>query len=104
MSGIVFPTTISAGQSAHLSVTFAPQRVGSAPGNIQFVSNAENTPRVAFSGNGTQEPVHSVTLVWHSPKGAVVGYNVYRGTASKGPYNRITSSPAAKLLSPMPRS
>ena len=93
VSGIVFPTTIPAGQSAHLSVTFAPQSAGSAPGNIQFVSNAENTPQVAFSGNGMQEPVHSVILTWHSPAGAVIGYNVYRGTAAKGPYTKITGSP-----------
>ena len=93
MSGIVFPTTIPAGQSAHLSVTFAPQSAGSAPGNIQFFSNAENTPQVAFSGNGKQEPVHHVTLTWQSSAGAVVGYNVYRGTASEGPYTKITGSP-----------
>ena len=93
VSGIVFPTTISAGQSAHLRVTFAPQSAGSAAGNIQFVSNADNTPQVAFSGNGTQEPVHNVTLTWHSPAGAVIGYNVYRGTASEGPYAKITRSP-----------
>jgi fibronectin type 3 domain-containing protein len=48
---------------------------------------------VAFSGNGTQEPVHSVTLTWHSPGRAVIGYNVYRGTAAKGPYTKITGSP-----------
>ncbi len=92
VSGIVFPTTIPARQSAHLNVTFAPQTAGSAPGNIEFVSNAENTPRVAFSGNGTQKPVHSVILTWHSPAGAVVGYNVYRKTAAKGPYTKITGS------------
>jgi hypothetical protein len=93
VSGIVFPTTIPAGQTADLRVTFAPQSAGSAPGNIQFVSDAENTPQVAFSGNGTQEPVHNVTLTWRSPAGAVVGYNVYRGTASEGPYTKITGSP-----------
>ena len=87
VSGIVFPTTIPAGQSAHLSVTFAPQSAGNAAGNIRFVSNAENNPQVAFSGNGSQ---HSVTLTWQSPgrADAVVGYNVYRGYGSKGPYTQ----------------
>ena len=93
VSGIVFPATIPAGQSAHFKVTFAPQSAGSAPGSIKFVSNAENSPRAAFSGNGTQTAAHRVTLAWRSPAASVVGYNVYRAVAPKGPYTKISSSP-----------
>ena len=93
VSGIVFPVKIPAGQSAHFTVTFAPQAAGSSSGSIKFVSNADNSPHVAFSGNGTQTPAHRVSLAWHSPKTSVVGYNVYRGLASKGPYKKITGSP-----------
>ena len=93
VSGIVFPASIPAGQSAHFKVTFAPQSAGSAPGSIKFVSNAENSPRAAFSGNGTQTAAHRVTLAWRFPAASVVGYNVYRGVAPKGPYTKITSSP-----------
>lgn len=97
VSGIVFPTTIPAGQSAQLNVTFAPQSAGNAAGNIRFVSNAENNPQVAFSGKGSQ---HSVTLTWQSPAraNAVVGYNVYRGTGSKGPYSKMTASPEPNAI------
>ena len=92
VSGIVFPTTIAAGQSAHFKVIFAPQTAGSAQGNIRFVSDAENAPQAAFSGKGTQTAAHSVTLSWQPPPASIVGYNVYRGPAPKGPYTKITGS------------
>ena len=39
---------------------------------------------------------HSVTLTWAaSTSPNVIGYNVYRGAASNGPYTRITSLPVA---------
>lgn len=93
VSGIVFPATISAGQSAQFKVTFAPQAAGSASGHIKFVSNAENTPQAAFSGNGTKPGGHSVTLSWRSSSGSVAGYNVYRGVGTKGPFTKINASP-----------
>jgi Abnormal spindle-like microcephaly-assoc'd, ASPM-SPD-2-Hydin len=94
VSGIVFPTTIPAGQSVHFKVTFAPQSSGSASGSIKFVSNADNAPQAAFNGNGTQTATtHGVTLAWHPPASTVAGYNVYRGVAPKGPYSKITGIP-----------
>jgi fibronectin type 3 domain-containing protein len=43
---------------------------------------------------GSTSPIpHRVTLVWiASSTSAVVGYNVYRGTASGGPYTLLNSS------------
>jgi len=40
---------------------------------------------------------HSVTLTWKPSKSAVRGYNVYRGTASGGPYTKINSDLVREL-------
>jgi hypothetical protein len=41
----------------------------------------------------TSEPIsHSVTLDWIASPSAVIGYNVYRGTVSGGPYTQLNSS------------
>jgi hypothetical protein len=93
ISGITFPATIPAGQSAHFKVTCAPQAAGSAKGNIKFSSTADNTPQASFNGNGTQTAAHSVSLSWRPPHASVVGYNVYRGSDPKGPFTKITGSP-----------
>jgi hypothetical protein len=91
VSGIVFPVTIPAGQSVQFKITFAPQTAGSSAGSIKFVSDAAHEPLVAFSGNGAAN--HSVTLTWEAPVASVAGYNVYRGTASAGPFTKMTNSP-----------
>ena len=93
IAGIVFPLTVPAGQSAHFKVTFAPKSAGQVSGNIKFVSNADNSPKAIFNGNGTAIPAHRVTLAWRAPATAVAGYHVYRGVAAKGPFTRLTGSP-----------
>ncbi|MGP8155317.1 MAG: immunoglobulin domain-containing protein [Candidatus Acidiferrales bacterium] len=40
---------------------------------------------------------HSVALTWDASTSTVVGYNVYRGTASGGPYTQINPSLVAAL-------
>jgi hypothetical protein len=93
LSGITFPVTVPATQSAQFTVTFAPQADGSAPGSIAFDSNATNSPTTAtMSGTGTQQSQHSVALSWNPSTSAVIGYNVYRGTTSGGPYTRLNPS------------
>lgn len=99
VSGITFPVTLPAGQSANFSVTFAPQGTGSVSGGISFVSNAKNSPIAgAFAGvgAGNQGVPHVVSLTWGPSPSTVIGYNVYRGTTSGGPYaTKLTSSPQA---------
>jgi hypothetical protein len=98
ISGITFPITLSAGQSASYTVTFAPQAPGSASGSVSFFSNAANSPTAeSFTGMGTQTSgpsPHSVFLSWSPSPSSVIGYNVYRGTVSGGPYpTKLTPSP-----------
>ncbi len=100
VSGISFPVTIPAGTSISYTVTFAPQAAGSATGGISFASNAANAPAIqAFSGTGTQAAApavqHSVNLSWGASTSTVIGYNVYRGTVSGGPYGKLNSTPQA---------
>jgi hypothetical protein len=90
LSGLSFPKTITAGQSASFTLTFTPQSSGTASGSISLVSNATNTPTVeVLTGSGMATPLHSVSLGWNPSPSAVVGYNVYRSTTSGGPYTKI---------------
>jgi fibronectin type 3 domain-containing protein len=45
-----------------------------------------------LSGNGISPPQHSVSLSWTDPGTGIVGYYVYRGSVSGGPYAKITSA------------
>jgi ASPM-SPD-2-Hydin domain-containing protein/HYDIN/CFA65/VesB family protein/immunoglobulin I-set domain protein len=59
-SGMAFPVSLAAGQSATLNVVFAPTSAGSAAGTVTVASNASNAPTaIAVSGTGaaaTQPP------------------------------------------------
>jgi hypothetical protein len=92
LSGISLPVTIAAGQSAPFSVTFTPQASGATSATLSFTSNASNSPAAqTMTGTGTAATQHTVDLTWTAATGAV-GYNVYRGTVSGGPYTKINSS------------
>ncbi len=92
LSGISLPTTLTAGQSAPFTVTFTPQTSGATSASLSFSSNASNSPAVqTMTGTGTGATQHSVDLTWDASSGAV-GYNVYRGTVSGGPYTMINTS------------
>jgi len=95
VNGISFPVTLTAGQSVHYTVTFAPQASGAASGSISFISDASNSPTMqTLTGTGTQSVSHSVDLAWDPSPSLVVGYNIYRGTTSGGPYpSKLNSSP-----------
>jgi hypothetical protein len=94
VSGISLPVTVAAGTSVSFQVTFAPQTSGTTSANLTFASNASNAPTVqSLTGSGTLPPQHSVALTWNaSTSGSVVGYNVYRGTVSGGPYAQINTA------------
>jgi hypothetical protein len=93
VTGISFPATLDAGQSLSFTVRFAPKVSGAATSTLSFTSNAVDSPsRQALEGTGTPIPQHSVDLSWNaSQSSGVVGYNVYRGDKTGGPYSRINS-------------
>jgi fibronectin type 3 domain-containing protein len=94
VSGVSFPLSVAAGQSAQYTVTFTPPAAGSSPGSISFVSNASDASlKQTFSGAGTQSTsLHNVSLTWNPSTSTVAGYNLYRGTQSGGPYSRMNST------------
>ncbi len=91
LSGITFPLTIAAGQSVPFTLMFTPQTSGSASAMGSFTSNASNSAAETLTGTGAAPPQHSVNLSWNETS-TVVGYNVYRGSQSGGPYTKINSA------------
>jgi fibronectin type 3 domain-containing protein len=87
------PFAISAGKSTAVAVTFTPQTSGTANGTATFVSDAGNSPaNVSLTGTGTTATAHTVGLTWTASTSVVVGYNVYRGSQSGGPYQKVNPS------------
>ena len=72
-----------------LSVTiqFTPNASGDSLRQAGFTSNAANSPTVEqLTGTGVAQVAHNVYLTWDPGDENAVGYNVYRGTASAGPF------------------
>jgi len=58
-------TTIAAGQTAQMSVVFAPRATGSVTGRVTITSNATNSPNsVTTAGTGVSGTAHSAALSW----------------------------------------
>ena len=92
LSGITFPATVPAGQSVPFTVNFDPSAAGSSPGSVTFNSSAVNSPtKETLAGSGLAS-LHSVSLSWNASTSTVIGYHVYRGTQTGGPYTLLNSS------------
>jgi Concanavalin A-like lectin/glucanases superfamily/Protein of unknown function (DUF1573) len=100
-TGVSTGTMLSPGQSVTLDVTYTPAAAVALNGGVTFTSNAsDSSVSLALTGTGVQPPpvTHSVNLTWGpSTSAGVIGYNVYRGTASAGPYTLLTTSPVATM-------
>jgi len=93
VSGLALPVTLAAGKSVSFTVSFAPQSSGAAAASASFTSNASNSSaQQSLTGSGTAALQHSVALSWSpSSSSTVVGYNIYRGVTTGGPYSKINS-------------
>jgi hypothetical protein len=90
-SGISNGQIITPGQVVTLNVTFAPAATGGVTGSVTIASNASNSPVVVgLSGSGVL--AHTATLGWTASTSTVIGYNIYRGTVSGGPYTLVNPS------------
>jgi hypothetical protein len=96
VSGLSAGESLNPNQSIAVTVQFAPSAAGTVNGNLTIVSNATDSPTsIGLAGTGTQQAA-TVALGWTASTSSVIGYNVYRGTTTGGPYSsKLTSSPVA---------
>jgi hypothetical protein len=93
LSGVSLPVTLAAGQSLAFDAVFVPLTTGTDSGTVSFTSTATNSPTIlSLTGVGTSAAIYSVALSWDPSTSPVVGYNVYRGTVSGGPYSKINAT------------
>ena len=87
-------SSLAAGANCTIVVMFTPSVAGTEAASLSIADNSSGSPQtVSLSGAGT----HDVILSWTaSTTSGVVGYNVYRGTASGGESTTpLNSSPVA---------
>jgi hypothetical protein len=93
LTGLSFPFTIPAGGRQDYTVTFAPPAAGNASATLTFANDGNSLATQNLIGIGGDQPAHIVDLSWNaSTSPDVVGYNIYRGATSGGPYSRINSA------------
>lgn len=92
-SGIGAGVTLAPSQFVTLAVSFNPSGSGKASGMVSLTSSASNSPiNLPLSGNGLLAS-HSAGLDWDASASVVVGYNIYRNSASDVAWTRLNSSP-----------
>jgi hypothetical protein len=90
LSGLTLPLTIAVGQNVQMNVQFKPAMSGTASAHLSLTSNADNSPTsIALTGVGVVAGSHSADLTWSPSLDVVIGYNVYRGAKTGGPYSKI---------------
>jgi Abnormal spindle-like microcephaly-assoc'd, ASPM-SPD-2-Hydin len=92
-TGAAPPSTLTAGQTATLSIAFSPTSASNFTGTVAVASNATNTPAtISLMGTGVQA-THWATLNWvASNSQQVTGYNAYRATETGGSYAKVNTS------------
>jgi hypothetical protein len=91
---------LSPGTSLAMNVSFTPSALGPTSGSITVTDNASNpTITIVLSGAGASG--HTAKVSWNpSSSTNVVGYYVYRGITTGGPYSRLNgSSPDQSTIS-----
>ena len=90
------PSSLPAGASCTISVTFTPTAAGTPTGSITFTDNAAASPQaVSLSGTAVaaaSTATPSVALSWTESSSSISGYNVYRSTTSGTGYTQVNSS------------
>lgn len=104
LGGLSLPLTIPPGQSVPFTVRFVPHGSESSSAVLSFASDAENAADEHASTVRMLPPVkHEVQLSWKaSTSKHIVGYNIYRGAQSGGPYRKINGAldPNTKFTDP----
>lgn len=91
VSGLSLPLSLGAGQTKSFTITFTPQSSGAAIASLSFKTGSNAGVNASLTGSGIAAPQHSVSLSWKPSNSQVIGYNIYRGRQSGGPYTRVNS-------------
>ncbi len=87
-------TVLAPLQSCPLQVTYTPSGTSTESAYIQITDNATGSPRKLTLGGSGITSAHFMALTWTaSASPSVVGYNVYRGSQSGGPFTLLTPTP-----------
>ena len=88
-------SSLAAGADCSINVTFTPSVSGARNGNLQIAGGSPQ--KVPLSGAGVT--MHNVQVSWDASSSSVVGYFVYRGSVSGGPYTleNVTPSPSVNF-------
>jgi hypothetical protein len=83
---------------ANGTYTITPSNTGYvfSPGSQNVTISGSNLTGVNFSANA--QVAHSATLNWIASTSIVAGYNIYRSSASGGPYTKMNSSLIAVVI------
>lgn len=85
------PSSIAAGGTAKMKVTFAPAATGVVTGTDQIANNTTTNPlTIKFNGAGVNS--HSATLSSNTCPGSISGYTFYRSTISGGYYAQLNQT------------
>ena len=88
-------------QQAILQVSFRPLSSGAALGKLSILSksltSAATLPLAGSGVNPSPPTSHEVHLEWAPSPSPVIGYRVYRGAVSGGPYPNHTADPLPAL-------
>jgi Abnormal spindle-like microcephaly-assoc'd, ASPM-SPD-2-Hydin len=92
------PLALAPGANQIFNLAFAPVSTGSVSGTLTIGSNDAHSPvNVTVLGIGETISSHTVALSWNASTSSVIGYFVYRGDISGGPYTRVTTSSVSGL-------
>jgi Abnormal spindle-like microcephaly-assoc'd, ASPM-SPD-2-Hydin len=94
VKGLSMPLTLGAGQTKSFTIAFTPQSSGAASASLSFKTGTVGTNAVvsaSLTGSGIAAPQHSASLSWKPSNSQVIGYNIYRGRQSGGPYTQLNS-------------
>ncbi len=82
--------------AVNMTLGLAPCTANVAGTNVCNIVVVQRVTNAAIGGPCVTGVPHSVALTWTASTSAnVVGYNVYRGAASAGPFTKVTSLPVA---------
>lgn len=91
--------TLAPNAGCTVGVQFTPSTTSTESAQVSIADNSIGSPHtISLFGVGIATATHYVTLTWNaSDSSNLIGYNVYCGTNSGGPYSLLTPTPVGTL-------